>query len=113
MKLQRRVVALVEERKLDINQLAFMARIYSESTSSLSPIFDLLAQELEFQMEEMREEGFVDCFIALLSTRLASKNPKMYKSALYELDEILVNNSDRYSLECAADLLNFLSQVTE
>ena len=43
LKLQKRVIELAEDRQIDINILAFIARIYSETVSQHSPVFDLLA----------------------------------------------------------------------
>ena len=87
-------------RFLDVNSFAFITRIYAENGITLTDLYDELADSLDSQLDNLREEGFVDAYISLTLSRLQASKPSGYKQA--DLDVTIEYNSNNSSLRQAS-----------
>ena len=128
-------------RYLDVNSFAFITRIYAENSITLTDLFDELADSLDSQLDNLREDGFVDAYISLTLSRLQASIPSGYKqadldvtieygsnnsslrqasaaknrhrTALADLEDMLYGNMDRLSLDALADLCSFCMTIVK
>ena len=66
---------------------------------------------METQLGDLSEQGFVDTYYALAANRIQSQRPKAYRTALSELDEMLLGNLEMLSIDSLVDLANLLVWV--
>ena len=112
------------DKKIDVNTFSFITRVYAEDGVTLTDLFDELADSLDGQLEHLSEDGFVNTYVSLTLSKLqgsqargnfeqklldsdvsnSSHHQSRHRTALSDLDEMLIGNLDRLSLDALADL---------
>lgn len=122
---------------LDVNQFAFITRIYAENGITLTDLFDELAESLESELDSLSEDGFSNAYISLTKSKFAASRPSGYhqgdldvtidysnprvqhstknrhRTALVDLEDVLYGNMERFSLDALADLHLFFMSIVK
>ena len=113
LKLQKNILDKTLKGEVEVNILAFIARVYADNNVQQSSLFEALADEVYANLRLLDQDGFVNAYVALTTHRHLHGDPKLFRAALLELEQVLQGNIDRLPLPPIVDLYSAHARFSE